>query len=68
MSSDDEIRPNFANLVRTPGTNVSPSDLNPHPPADYSVNSDLFKRSEQDRKSTRLNSSHSSVSRMPSSA
>ena len=47
MSSDDEIRPNFANLVRTPGTNVSPSDLNPHPPADYSVNSDLFKRSEQ---------------------
>ena len=37
-------------------------------PADSGISSSLQKAIDADRKSTRLNSSHSSVSRMPSSA
>ena len=38
---------------------------NPHP---LQFNSVEFRDGQQDRKSTRLNSSHTTVSRMPSSA
>jgi hypothetical protein len=47
MSSNDEMRSKFAALVRTPGSNVHPSDHNNLPPADYGAASDLFKRAEQ---------------------
>ena len=42
--------------------------VHPRPDARHIRADDVFALAELDRKSTRLNSSHSSVSRMPSSA
>ena len=44
------------------------SELQKLPPGESALVPVLLQGSRQDRKSTRLNSSHSSVSRMPSSA
>tara|TARA_R100000808_G_scaffold367_1_gene2043 strand:- start:11921 stop:14197 length:2277 start_codon:yes stop_codon:yes gene_type:complete len=47
MASDDEMRKDFASLVRRPGSNVRTGNNNDMPPADMGPASDLFRRAEQ---------------------
>ena len=67
LSEQEIIRRNSLNELRAMG-------IEPYPAAEYVTNAfstDIkaeFKDDEEDRKSTRLNSSHEIPSRMPSSA
>ena len=67
-----EIAVHFSNFVDDAYTitiymNAWSGDFNPLPQEDYWIHTRMFKYIP-DRKSTRLNSSHSGESRMPSSA
>ena len=70
---DEPIPEYFSTRLPTPASNIGPSSLMSNlggllfAGADSGL-SDYLTRDQQDRKSTRLNSSHVSESRMPSSA